>query len=140
MAIIRGATAIGYFTHQWRPAYRQFAPTPEMRKELKRLDDQITRLAPAILADPAAREVEMKMAGGGPCHLKATERDGAVYVFAQNMALSGQADTATVRVEGLKAGARIECVDEKRSLTADDGRFTYTFRPLAEHVYRIELP
>ena len=33
-AIINGATAIGYFTHAWRPEFKEFAPTPEMQKEL----------------------------------------------------------------------------------------------------------
>lgn len=138
MAVIRGATAIGYFTHQWRPKYRQFAPTAEMRKELKRLNDQITRLAPAILSRPAGQGVEMKLPGGLRCHCKATEQDGALYVFAQSMALSGAEAGATITVEGLKAGTAVEVIEENRRLTARAGAFTDSFAPLAEHVYRIK--
>ena len=136
MAIIRGATAIGYFTHQWRPSYRQFAPTAEMRKELRRLDDQITRLAPAILAPPATRKIEMKLTDDLACHVKATQAGDGLYVFAQSMDLK-RAGTATISVEGLKAGATVEVVDEARRLTAQAGRFSDAFEPLAEHVYRI---
>ncbi|HEX8038194.1 MAG TPA: hypothetical protein VF490_03555, partial [Chryseosolibacter sp.] len=59
-AIIEGATAIGYFTHAWFPEFREFAPTPEMQKELARLNAQLTRLSPAILAAPSRRRIEMK--------------------------------------------------------------------------------
>ncbi|KPJ75874.1 MAG: hypothetical protein AMS14_02905 [Planctomycetes bacterium DG_20] len=137
MAIIRGATAIGYFTHRWQPDYRQFAPTPEMRKELKRLNGQITRLAAAILAAPAAQKIEMKMSDGLACHVKATQLDRALYLFAQNMDLERRG-TATISVDGLKAGTTVEVVDESRRLTSQAGRFTDTFGPLAEHIYRIQ--
>jgi len=136
MAIVRGATAIGYFTHQWRPSYRQFAPTDEMRKELRRLNEQIARLAPALLARPAAKKVGMRMSDGQPCHLMATEVDGTLYVFAQSIDRS-RGGTATITVEGLKAGTKIEVVDETRAITAGDGRFTDRFGPLAEHIYRL---
>jgi len=156
MAIIRGATAIGYFTHAWRPSFTEFAPTPDMQAEMKRLNSQITRLAPAILADEAKSKVQMKLAGeeagGLNCHTKATEHDGALYIFAQNIDLGPGAEKlrqfdpidprggkATVRVAGLKAGTKIEVVDENRALTAGDGQFTDQFAPLAEHIYRIEM-
>ena len=159
MAIIRGATAIGYFTHAWRPPPEtSFAPKPEMQKEMKRLNAQITRLSAAILADPAAAKVEMKLAGEGAelnCHCKATQADMALYIFAQNIDLgegreklaAGQAPRApggdiapragkaTIKVQGLKAGTKIDVVDEGRTITADDGQFSDDFAPLAEHVY-----
>jgi hypothetical protein len=109
-----------------------------MRAELKRLNGQITRLAPAILADPAPAKIEMTMADGLACHHKATQLDGAVYIFAQNMDIDRRAGTATFRVEGLQAGAAIEVVDEGRTLAAQDGQFTDAFGPLAEHIYRIK--
>jgi hypothetical protein len=152
MAIIRGATAIGYFTHRWRPDYKQFAPTDEMVAEMKRLNDQITRLAPAILAAPATAEIEMTLGDGLPCHLKATEHEGALYIFAENIDLGPEpekkrqfeqivprAGKAVITVQGLTAGTRIEVVDEARTITADDGRFTDDFPPLREHIYRIVM-
>ena len=150
--LIRGATAVGYFTHRWRPDFKEFAPTAEMQAELKRLNDQLTRLAAAILAAPAKRKVAMQLAGNLPCHFKATEHDGSLYVFAQNMDLGEEAHKlrqgqditprggqATITVEGLKAGTRIEVVDEDRTIAAEAGKFADDFGPLAEHIYRIKL-
>jgi hypothetical protein len=132
MALIRGATAIGY--RGFENYKMDVRPDPEMMAELKRLNAQLARLAPALLADPAEAKVEMALQGGLACHLKATQLDGAITVFAQNIDLG--ADAATITVEGLKAGTQIEVLDEGRTLAAQDGRFTDRFAPLAEHVYR----
>ncbi|NLF31635.1 MAG: hypothetical protein GX591_12200 [Planctomycetes bacterium] len=149
-ALINGATAIGYFTHAWAPTFKEFAPTDEMRAELLRINSQMTRLAPAILAAPARTAVTMTMSDGLPCQFKATTHDGSLYLFAQNRDLGpnsenlGQFDpisprggTATFTVAGMKAGTTIEVVDENRTLTAADGGFTDAFGPLAEHIYKI---
>ena len=151
-AIIRGATAIGYFTHAWRPEFKEFAPTEEMRRELRRLNNQLTSLAPAILAPPAKKKIEMSLEGGLNCHFKATKFDGNTYIFAQNIDLGPGAETArqfdpiyprkgtaTFTVKGLKAGTKIEVVDENRTITAEKGRFTDEFAPLAEHIYKIKI-
>jgi hypothetical protein len=136
MAIIRGATAIGYFTHAWRPTFTEFRPTDEMQAELKRLNGQITRLAPAILAPQARQKMHMDLGKSIACHLKATSHDGAVYLFAQSIELAGAAKKASFVVEGLRAGTRIEVVDEGRGLTAAGGGFSDDFAPLQEHIYR----
>lgn len=148
-AIINGATAIGYFTHAWFPEFKEFAPTPEMQAELKRLNTQLTRLAPAILAPPSKRKIEMKLGDGLNGQLKVTETKDHVYIFAINMDLGPGADTAKqfdpifprngmaiFQVSGLKAGTQIEVIDEDRTITAQNGKFSDEFAPLAEHVYR----
>jgi len=138
MAIVRGATAIGYFTHAWQPKFSEFNCTDEMQAELKRLNGQITRLAPAILAPPAKATIRMDLGERVACHSKATSHDGAVYVFAQSLALDGPVRKARFAVGGLKAGTTIEVVDEKRAIVAADGAFADGFAPLQEHIYRIE--
>jgi hypothetical protein len=138
MALIQGATAIGYFTHAWKPTFTEFNCTAPMQRELKRLNEQMTRLAPAILAAPAAAKVSMSLSGPGACHVKATSHDEAVYVFAQSLVRQGEPRTAAFTIEGLKAGQPIEVVDENRKLKADEeGRFSDRFAPLQEHIYRI---
>jgi hypothetical protein len=137
MAIIGGATAIGYRGFE---GFADVKLDAAAETELKRLNAQITRLAPAILAGPAKAKVELSIAGGAACHAKTTELDGAMHVFAQSLnAGSGEPRraTATVKVAGLKAGTKIEVVDENRTLTAEEGQFMDDFGPLAEHVYRI---
>jgi hypothetical protein len=150
-AIINGATAIGYFTHAWRPDFKEFAPTEEMQKELARLNEQITKLAPAILANPAKEKIQMTLGDNLLCKFKATKYDGALYIFAENNDLGPEADKAkqfdpihprTAKaifvIPGLKAGAQIEVVDENRTITASKGQFEDEFAPLAEHIYKIK--
>jgi len=151
-AIINGATAIGYFTHAWKPAFKEFAPTEEMQNELKRINNQITRFSPAILAPPAQNNISMVLAGGLNGQFKATTFEGDLYIFAVNTDLGEGAENArqfdpisprggkaVFTVEGLKAGTQIEVIDEKRIITAQEGSFTDDFEPLAEHIYRILL-
>ena len=150
--VIEGATAIGYFTHAWKPSFKEFAPTPEMQEELKRLNAQVTRLAPDILAPVSKRHIEMTIQGGLQCHFKATERDGVLTIFAQNQdigidektarqfqPIAPRAGEATFTMPGLTAGTTIDVVDENRSLTAAGGRFVDDFGPLGEHIYRLKF-
>ena len=151
--LIEGATAYGYFTHAWRPEFKEFSPTAQMQAELKRLNAQVTRLSGAILATATDKAVTMKLAGDLKCHLKATEYDGSLYIFAQNQDLgpggeekmqfepvSPRSARATFTVGGLKAGTTIEVVGEERAIkAADGGRFGDEFDGLAEHIYRIKM-
>jgi hypothetical protein len=137
MAIIRGATGIMYFTHAWRPKFNEFEPTEEMRAELKRLNAQITRLAPVILSDPVEQPVSITFADGLAGEVMAKKHDGALYLFANNLDLKWRGGKATIDVEGLKKGTEIEVVDEDRRLIADEGKFADDFPALGVHIYRI---
>jgi hypothetical protein len=147
-AIINGATAVGYFTHAWRPEFKEFAPTDEMQKELARINEQITRLAPAILAKPAKEKIKMVLGDNLLCSFKATKYKGALYIFSENNDLGPDAEKAKqftpihprtakaiFTVPGLKAGTKIEVVDENRTITSTKGQFEDQFAPLAEHIY-----
>lgn len=134
MSIIAGARGIGYFTHAWKPTFSEFACDDAMQAELRRLNTQVTRLTPAICGRPMQAAIAFDGVAG---HLLATESDGSTWIFAQNLDLSGKAGKARITVEGLKAGTKVEVIDENRSITAADGSFEDSFDALAEHVYRI---
>ena len=151
-AIINGATAIGYFTHVWKPEFKEYGPTPEMTKELTRLNAQLTRLAPAILSEPIKNKIEMALGEGLKCSFKATKYQGSTYIFSENNDLGPGAEKAkqfdpisprtgkaVFTVAGLKAGSKIEVVDEQRTITAEAGKFSDEFAPLAEHIYKLKL-
>ena len=150
-AIINGATAYGFFTHAWSPSFKEFAPTPEMQKEMARLNFQITRLSPAILANPKNRKIEMTLGKEFNCHFKATEHENSTYIFAQNIDLGIDAEKAKqfdpihprqgkaiFTVDGLKKGTIIEVIDEQREIIAEEDKFTDEFAPLAEHIYKLK--
>jgi hypothetical protein len=148
MAIIGDATAIG---HRGFEGFADVKLAEGAEAGLKRLNDQITRLGPAILAAPAKAKVEMSLAGAAgseplnlpkSSHFKVTELDGTMYVFAQSLLSEKAGDLAKARatfsVAGLKAGTKVEVVDENRAITASDGQFVDDFAPLAEHIYKIK--
>jgi hypothetical protein len=137
MAICRGATAIGYFTHIWKPAYKQFGVPPENVKAMKEINDQITRLAPIILSEPPNAKASINLENQLSADIMAREHDGHLYLFAVNYDSKQSASRAKIEVEGLQAGTEIDVVDEDRTIKADAGSFTDEFGPLAVHIYKI---
>ncbi|MBD3292050.1 MAG: hypothetical protein GF393_03940 [Armatimonadia bacterium] len=137
-AITAGATAIGYFTHIWKPAYSQFGVPDENVAMMRQVNGQITRLTPALLAPECTRKVGISLEGDLRADVLARQAEGGLYLFAVNYDPSATDGEATISVEGLAAGTQIEVVDETRTLTADDGAFTDHFDALAVHIYRIE--
>ncbi len=137
MAICRGATAIGYFTHIWKPSYKQFGVPEANRKALREINDQITRLAPAILGEYSKQAVTIKADNDTKLDIMAKECDGELYVFAVNYDERAVGAKATITVSGLQSGKAVDVVDESRTLRSDAGRFADAFEPLAVHIYRI---
>jgi hypothetical protein len=137
MSLCRGATAIGYFTHVWKPAYTQFGVPEANRLCLRQVNDQITRLTPAILGEPTKRAVSIEAEGGVKLDVMGREAAGTLYLFAVNYDETMKQAKATVRVKGLPAGTTVTVVDEDRSIQAGDGTFADTFAPLAVHIYSL---
>ncbi|MGD1000245.1 MAG: hypothetical protein ABSA67_06045 [Candidatus Brocadiia bacterium] len=131
-AIIHGATAIGYRMQQ---GDKPPVPDDKMAAALKQLNEQVAHLAPAILGEPARGKVQMTMNNAQPCRCKATESEGATFIFAQNAGADGK---AVIRIEGLRAGTNIEVLGEGRTLASDRGEFSDDFASLADHVYKLK--
>ena len=139
MAICNGATAIGYFTHAWKPAYSQFGVPEHNRKALAEINQQITRLAPAILATAPRRQVAIKAEDDTKLAVLARQHDGALYLFAVNYDQRVRKARATVTIDGLAEGQEVTVIDESRSVKAQQGKFLDEFDPLAVHIYRVAL-
>ena len=136
MSICRGATAIGYFTHIWKPQYAQFGAPEENRRALKQINEQIIRLTPAILGQPSRLRASIESSNGIKLDLMARQNGDQLFLFAVNYDERARETVATLKVEGLVTGNRISVVDEDRVLQASEGTFTDTFAPLAVHIYR----
>jgi len=138
MAICCGATAIGYFTHIWKPAYKQFGVPPENVQAMKDINEQITRLASVILSEPAQVKVSIAFENQLNGDIMAKKSGGYTYLFAVNYDSQQLAGRALIEVEGLKGVTRVEVVDENRQLTAGGGSFADEFGPLGVHIYKIK--
>jgi hypothetical protein len=140
MSICRGATAIGYFTHIWKPQYSQFGVPEENRRALKQINEQITRLTPAILGQSSQRKVTIESSNGTKLDVMARQFNGSLYLFAVNYDERGRETVGTLRLEGLAGAVTAKVVDEDRTLQAQEGAFSDTFAPLAVHIYRLAAP
>lgn len=139
MAITHGATGIIYFTHRFKPAFSEHGIDDARHAELKKLNEQITRLAPAILDADAAEQPTVAIEGGLAVSVLGKIHQGRLYIIAQNIDMQRRGGRGAVTVKGLKAGTTVEVVDEGRTIAAEDGKFADTFGPLAVHIYRVKL-
>ncbi|MGQ9506032.1 MAG: hypothetical protein ACUVQR_14100 [Thermogutta sp.] len=139
MALCGGATAIGYFTHIWKPSYRQFGVPEENQAALRALNDQLTRLAPAILAKRNTKEIQFDVPSGVRVAAFSTEYDNSIYLFAVNYdpALKTAEVTFQVPLAKIDGATNVEVVDEDRGVALNQATFTDSFAPLAVHIYRI---
>jgi len=140
MSICSGATAIGYFTHIWKPQYEQFGVPEANRRALREINDRITRLTSAITGAEPGRQVTLRTESGVKVASMAKSYGGHLYVFAVNYDEQSARTKATVTIEDLPPGQDVEVLDEARSIPAGAGSFSDTFEPLAVHLYRIALP
>jgi hypothetical protein len=136
-AIIKGATAIGYFTHRFKPTFSEFGPSEENQKAMKEINEQITRLTPVLCAPDAKLQPKIEIEGGLAAQCLAKEAKTGLVIFAQNIDAAGKAGKGTISLESLKPGTKIEVVDEDRTLAAEQGKFTDDFGRLAVHIYRV---
>jgi hypothetical protein len=137
-AIIKGATAIGYFTHRFKPTFSEFGPSEENQKAMKEINEQITRLTPVLCAPDAKLQPKIEIEGALPAECLAKAAKGGLVIFAKNIDAAGKSGKGTISLDSLKPGTKIEVVDEDRTLTAEQGKFTDDFSRLAVHIYRVE--
>ena len=140
-AIIAGATAIGYFTHRFQPTFAEFGVPEENQRDILAINKQLQRLAPVILGPDAAKQPAMLLQAEnekltGQCLAKQT--GDTLVLFALNCDMGRKGGLATFTLDGLQAGTKIEVVDEDRTLSAADGKFTDDFGPLGVHIYRLK--
>lgn len=135
MAICRGATAIGYFTHVWKPKYQQFGVPPENRKALRQINAQLTRLAPVLLTGrPFPADIE---SGDVKVDLMTRRFDDGQYIFLVNYDEQYRPAEIRVKIEGLAANTAIAVVDEDRQLVSEVGGFSDRLDPLGVRIYRL---
>ena len=126
MAIVAGAKGIGYFHIAFNP-FRWHNLTPEMKKELPRLNAQITRCAAPLLE---GRTVDVKVSSDDVA-VRSLKYKGRTYVFAVN--LTRERREVKIAARGATFSGTVD--GEDRKVRASRGAFSDAFGPLAVHVY-----
>jgi hypothetical protein len=135
-AIIRGATAIHYFTIAFDP-FEWAELTPAIEQELARTNGQITSLADAILSAPPALNVTSS-ASGGLAHDKMLRKRGSSYfLFVANADMQYRSTTITFTFPQPIASVSVH--GEGRTIAPSGNSFGDAFAPLAVHVYEVRL-
>ena len=112
----------------------------ENRQALREINEQITRLTPAVLGTPARRAAAIQTAGKVKLDCMTRRCGEDLYVFAVNFDERAAPADATISVPELPAGTTIEVVDEGRSLRSEAGVFRDAFPPLGVHIYKMHSP
>jgi hypothetical protein len=134
LALIHGATGIGYFVHEFVDGFRGdgLFRHPEAVQEVERINRQIAELAPVLNSEDVRHIVEVV---GAEQIATLTKRWGeAIYVFA--VAKDNRRSTPSFRLGGLEQGTAL-VIGEERSLPVVDGAFQDEFAGYGVHLYEI---
>jgi len=143
-AIVKGANAIGYFTHSWEcPGYTQWCVSTSQGEMLKKENAKITALTNVLCSSNSSLNITKNVVGvgggNGRVDILAKEYGGNLYIIAVNVInITGTADTqqVTFTVPGLSG--TIQVYDEGRSINPSGNSFTDTFtKTNPVHIYVI---
>ncbi len=137
MALVRGSRGIIYFCHQFKPRFIEagLLSEPEILAAVTKTNQQIHKLAPILNSPTLPDAVTVTSPADTPVEALC-KRHGATYVFA--VAMRGVETTATFQLQDVPADAQVEVIDEDRTLSLKDGKFSDTFPAWGVHLYKIE--
>jgi hypothetical protein len=139
MALIHGARGIGYFCHEWYPAFNDHALLDDtaMAQAVSRINAQITELAPVLNRTALDDHLLVGTSDDVPLAVMYRSRQNQYYIFAVNM--RDEATTATIDISSISTVAQIEVLYENRSIDASSGIFQDQFIGYAVHRYRLDI-
>ncbi|MBC7287446.1 MAG: hypothetical protein H5T86_05255 [Armatimonadetes bacterium] len=139
MSIIAGSKGIIYFCHSWYPQFNESVPLsdPEVGEAIRRVNAEVTQLAPIINAPNPGDIVSIQVEGDAPVLATARFYNDAIYIFAIGMRALPTKATFTIRPH-LRA-SEAEAVGEGRTLRVVDRSFSDSFSPWQVHIYRIPV-
>ena len=135
LALIQGATGIGYFVHEFSGGFREdgIFRYPETVEAVARINAEIRDLAP-VLNTPTLRD-RVKVGDGAPIAVAAKEHGGVLDLFAASTTETRSRMNLTIG--GLQQG-QAHLIGEGRTVDIKDGVIEDTFDGYAVHLYRIE--
>lgn len=139
MALIHGASGIGYFCHEWTPAFNDHAllDDTEMARAVEQINAQITELAPVLNSSSLDDDLLVATTGDVPLAVMYKARQNQYYIFAVNM--RAETTTATFAINSVSTADQVEALYEDRHIAAADGTFQDQFSGYAVHRYRFAL-
>jgi hypothetical protein len=139
MALIHGASGIGYFCHEWHPAFDDHAllGDTQMAEAVGQINAEITELAPVLNSSDLEVELLVETSGAVPLAVMVKSRHNQYYIFAVNM--RDEATTATFEIGGVATAGQVEVLYENRDIATANGTFQDQFSGHAVHRYRFPV-
>jgi hypothetical protein len=137
MSLIHGSRGIIYFAHEFKPKFVEagLLADKEMATAVGQINAQVKSLAPALNAPEEKSAVTLTTANDpSPIAFTARRASGNLYLFAVAMRNTPAHATFT-----LKTPAKIEVIDESRTIDAPSGKFEDNFKGYEVHLYKIAL-
>jgi hypothetical protein len=138
MSLVRGSRGLVYFVHQFKPKFIEAGLLADeaIFAKVTETNRQIHRLAPVLNSAAVQDGVAIKSSAAEvSVEAMVKHHGGAVYLFAVGMR-DGQT-TATFKIAGMQGQAKVEVLDEGRTIDVRDGVFDDTFQPWDVHLYKI---
>lgn len=135
MALIHGASGVGYFCHSFHPVFEEAAILnyPEMAKEIRAINQQVTELSGILNGSTTNQFATVSSSNTKvPVDILTKNAEGADYIFSVAMKPGN-----TTAVFSIKKGKKIEVLGENRTIKAENGKFSDDFSDYAVHLYKI---
>jgi hypothetical protein len=135
MALIHGASGFGYFCHSFYPVFEEAAPLkdPEMTKEIKAINQQITSLA-RVLNGLTSKGFATVSSSNSKISVDILTKNSAETDYIFSVAMRPGTTVATFNIE---KGNSVEVMGENRTLQVENGKFSDDFSDYAVHIYKI---
>lgn len=139
MALIHGASGIGYFCHEWYPDFNDHAllSDTQMAEAVGAINAEITELAPVLNSSDLDDNLLVETSDDVPVAVMAKSRQGLYYLFAVNM--RDEATTATFDISSVSTAGQVEVLYEDRHINTAGGIFQDQFSGYAVHRYRFSI-
>jgi len=138
MSLIHGSRGIIYFAHQFEPTFIEAAllADKEMLAAVKRMNQQITSLAPALNSSSVTDLVSVASSNpAAPIATMVKEHGGDIFIFA--VAMRPLKSEVRFSIKRLSENTTVEVIGENRELHLDSGTFSDSFGEWDVHLYRV---
>lgn len=135
MALIHGATGIGYFCQEWQPAVNDHALLNDaaLAQAVAQINTEITELAPVLNSRDQGDDLLVETTNGVPLAVMAKIRQNQYYIFAVNM--RDEATSATFDISSVSTAGQVEVLYENRNIDTAGRTFKDQFSGYAIHRY-----
>ncbi|MGB9677397.1 MAG: hypothetical protein ACPLZ9_02155, partial [Candidatus Ratteibacteria bacterium] len=144
MCIVEGATGIGFFPHSWSTPenptvrnYTQFRVVDSVKKETKKVTDQIKELTPIILSPKSTKTVKVTNLEETDVNVLVKEKGDEIYIFASNIRV--REGKVKFEVDQSVKVLSVKVYGENREIKVENNTFEDNFKMYEPHIYVVKI-